>query len=276
MKYVSKENLSAVWTKLAELFVRKELKTDSQSEYKVLSDNNLTDELVRKINEAGSSTFTGNYTDLYGKPSIEGNEVQSGNQTAASLGLATPADITSATAGMATTNWVQEQAYQTATDVSSAVGTATSDMATQTWVTMQGYQTSEQVSSTVSTATAGMATQTWVEGRGYQTSSEVQSAISSAISGVYIPKGSSAFASLPSPSADNVGHVYNVTDQFTTTGDFVEGSGKSYPAGTNVVVVSADGDYKWDVMAGFVDLSGYVLESDLEALSDEEITEICK
>ena len=71
-----------------------------------------------------------------------------------------------------------------------------------------------------------------------------------------------AFASLPSLSASVLGKVYNVTDAFTTTSSFMEGSGKKYPAGTNVVVVDAGSrTYKFDVLAGFVDLSGYATTS---------------
>ena len=79
------------------------------------------------------------------------------------------------------------------------------------------------------------------------------------VSSVYKPAGSVAFASLPTLSSSVLGNVYNVTDAFTTNSNFVEGSGKSYPAGTNVVVVEpTSGTYKFDVLAGFVDLSGYV------------------
>lgn len=75
---------------------------------------------------------------------------------------------------------------------------------------------------------------------------------------VYKPAGSVAFASLPVLGSTNEGKVYNVTDAFTTTSDFVEGSGKSYPAGTNVVCIDTGSSvYKWDVLSGFIDLSGY-------------------
>lgn len=61
-----------------------------------------------------------------------------------------------------------------------------------------------------------------------------------ALGGAYIAKGSKAFAELPSTrTADMVGFVYNVTNDFTTTADFIEGAGKKYPAGTNVVIVDA-------------------------------------
>lgn len=107
---------------------------------------------------------------------------------------------------------------------------------------------------------------------GYQTASEVSTAISSALSSTYKPKGSVAFANLPALSSANEGNVYNVTDAFTTTSDFVEGAGNSYPAGTNVVIVNTSGStYKYDVLAGFVDLSAYQLSSDLVAITNAEI-----
>ena len=91
---------------------------------------------------------------------------------------------------------------------------------------------------------------------GLQTASQVQDAIKSAITGVYTPKGSIAFASLPTAAAGNKGWVYNVSDAFTTTAAFVEGAGHSYGAGTNVVCVDAgSGSYKWDVLAGIIDLT---------------------
>ena len=62
--------------------------------------------------------------------------------------------------------------------------------------------------------------------------------------------------SLPTAAAGNKGWVYNVSDAFTTTEAFVEGAGHSYGAGTNIVCVDAgSGSYKWDVLAGTVDLT---------------------
>ena len=91
---------------------------------------------------------------------------------------------------------------------------------------------------------------------GLQTADQVQAAISSAITGVYTPKGTIAFKSLPTAAAGNKGWVYNISDAFTTTAAFVEGAGHSYGAGTNVVCVDAgSGSYKWDVLAGTIDLT---------------------
>lgn len=220
-KHLDKTGLTQLWAKIKEKFVLKEHKTGSSTEYKVLSDNNLTDDLKEKILNAGDSSFDGQYTSLTGKPSIEGHELASGNQTAASLGLATPSDIS----------------------------TATADMATQTWVTSQNYATT----------------------------SNVNTLISQAVSTVYTPKGSLAdISTLTTLAASGkVGDVYNITSEFTTTASFVEGASKVYPAGTNIVLVEVEEAKKWDVLAGSVDLSAYIKSSEMVAITDGEIDEIC-
>ena len=89
------------------------------------------------------------------------------------------------------------------------------------------------------------------------TKQQTDDKISAAISSVYKPAGSTTFANLPAPAAGVLGNVYNVTDAFTTTDQFVEGAGKDYPAGTNVAIVQVGDDYKYDVLSGVVDLSDY-------------------
>ena len=270
--YMDKTGLTKLWAKIKDKFVLKEFKTGSSSEYKVLSDNNLTDALKEKILNAGDSTFDGQYTSLTGKPSIEGHELASGNNTAASLGLATPTDVSNAVNDMATQTWVNGQGFAKTSEVTQQITTATTDMATKAWVNQQNFATDSELTS----ATADMATQTWVQGQNYATTSSVNSLISAAVAGVYKAKGSVAFASLPALGSATIGDVYNVTDQFSTTADFVEGTGKTYSAGTNVVCVDAgSGSKKWDILAGFVDLSGYVAKTDMVAITEEEINEIC-
>ncbi len=92
------------------------------------------------------------------------------------------------------------------------------------------------------------------------------------ISAVYKPAGSVAFADLPALAENVLGNVYNVTNAFTTTDSFVEGAGNKYPKGTNVVVVKSGEDYKFDVLAGFVDLSGKVDKEDGKGLSANDFT----
>lgn len=80
-----------------------------------------------------------------------------------------------------------------------------------------------------------------------------------ALNGAYIFRGSVTFANLPSNlTASMTGYVYNVTDDFTTTADFIEGAGKKYPAGTNVAIAnvgtSLSPDMKFDVIGSFYDI----------------------
>ena len=91
----------------------------------------------------------------------------------------------------------------------------------------------------------------------YDTSAEVDAKIAAKISSTYKAAGSVAFAALPTLAAAIEGNVYNISDEFTTTEDFVEAAGTKYPAGTNIVCIKVGEAYKWDVLAGFVDLSAY-------------------
>ena len=95
---------------------------------------------------------------------------------------------------------------------------------------------------------------------------ELASSISSLPSAI-VPKGTKAFAGL-TPSTDlaaaNVGFMWNISDAFTTTSDFVEGAGVSIPAGANVYVANpSTGVYKYDIFQGMYDLSGYALKSEM-------------
>ena len=103
----------------------------------------------------------------------------------------------------------------------------------------------------------------------------VKTYVDGKISSTYKPAGSVTFAKLPTPSASVLGNVYNVTDAFTTTDKFVEGAGNKYSAGTNVVVVNTTGStYKFDVLAGFVDLSDYAKTADFVELTNNEVQAI--
>ena len=105
-----------------------------------------------------------------------------------------------------------------------------------------------------------------------ETDSKIDEKIATAISTTYKPAGSTLFASLPPLAAENVGKVYNIIDEFTTTEDFVEGAGAKYPVGTNIVCIDTDdaGTYKWDVLAGIIDLSAYeTTESITEKLNNK-------
>ena len=184
-------------------YVKREKVEGQEEREKVLSDNNLTDELKDKILKAGDSSFTGDYDDLTDKPSIDGVTLDS-SSTAEGLGLAK----------------------------------------------------SEQVTQDIATAKEEM--EEYVDGK---------------LSSTYKPSGSvEDLEGLPSLTKENLGNVYNVKASFVTTDNFVEGSGKDYPAGTNVVIVETDSEvYKYDALSGFVDLSGYMPEGSIIPIPNSKI-----
>lgn len=87
---------------------------------------------------------------------------------------------------------------------------------------------------------------------GFQTANDVQSAINSAVSSAYKYKGSVANQEAL-PQSPEVGDVYNLED-----------------TGANV---AWDGT-KWDNLGMTIDLTGYIQESDLVAITNQEIDTI--
>lgn len=96
----------------------------------------------------------------------------------------------------------------------------------------------------------------------FQTKTQVEDAIGAAVTGALRPAGSVAFAAKPELTAANLNKIVNITDAFTTTADFVEGSGHDYPAGTNIAIINVGTDeapvYKYDVYTGVIDTSGFM------------------
>ena len=108
-----------------------------------------------------------------------------------------------------------------------------------------------------------------------ETDSKIDEKIATKVSSTYKAAGSINFASLPAPSAIEEGKVYNISDAFTTDENFVEGAGQSYPAGTNVVCINTtDEVYKWDVLAGFVDLSNYATTESVTSALNNKVDKI--
>ena len=251
MKLITLSNLQSFKTKLDGLFVAKELKTGSDSEYRTLSDNNLTDELVEKINNAGAAAEV--TEDIAAAKSEAVTESKSYTDTAKTEAVTESKSYTDETASTAKTEAIESSNSYTDTKAGEALTEAKSyaDAAETDAVATSKTYTDEQVDAA---------------------KTELQADINSKISTAYKAKGSVAFASLPELSADAEGNVYNVIDGFETTADFVEGEGQAYPAGTNVVCVEeSEGAFKWDVLPGFIDTDSFVLSADIETVSEDDI-----
>lgn len=71
--------------------------------------------------------------------------------------------------------------------------------------------------------------------------------IAESFSGALRPMGTVTFENLPPLAQADSGDMYNISNQFTTTSDFVEGAGIVVPLGSNVYKTT---DGKWDILAG--------------------------
>lgn len=99
--------------------------------------------------------------------------------------------------------------------------------------------------------------------------------IASKLSSTYKAAGTVTAPNYENLIADNEGKVYNVSQKFTPdTSKFVDGVEKEYPAGTNIVIVNDSGTYKYDVLAGFVDLTDYAKTSDVNNAISTAKTEL--
>lgn len=80
-----------------------------------------------------------------------------------------------------------------------------------------------------------------------------QEQIDAIISGVYKPSGSLSPEGIVSGLLieANLGNVYNITGEFTSTANFKDGGGKVYAAGTNLAIVLVGENYMFDVLMGY-------------------------
>lgn len=72
-------------------------------------------------------------------------------------------------------------------------------------------------------------------------------AIAESLSGALRPIGTVTFENLPPLAQADSGDMYNISNEFTTTSDFVEGAGIVVPLGSNVYKTTGG---KWDILAG--------------------------
>lgn len=129
--YFGDNDLMILLLKIKDLlthYVRTQYKTGSTGEYKVLSDNNLTDEMVTKIRESGTSNFSGSYNDLTDKPTL----VTKTSELTDDLGLAKTSEIPTKLSDLD-----NDKLYQSQTQVQLTVNSAVSGLASQEYVRQQ-------------------------------------------------------------------------------------------------------------------------------------------
>lgn len=269
--YLDKNGLLYLWSKIKEKFVQKE-------SGKGLSSNDYTDSDKTKLqgiqNNANNYSLPVATTDTLGGIKVGG-------------GLRIDGGVLSATGG-GTADSVDWSNVQNKPDTVSGYGIT--DAYTKSEIDGKGFLTSSDISGKAdkSTSLSGYGitdayTKTEVDGKlntkansvDVYTKSETynKDEVDGKLSTVYKPSGSYSFESVPEPNSATIGCVYNITNEFTSDSRFLIPS-KTYPIGTNIVVVYSSGEYKFDVLAGFIDLSPFYKKVDLVPIENAEIDSI--
>lgn len=107
--------------------------------------------------------------------------------------------------------------------------------------------------------TAEDITNNTIKGAAHEVKTYVDEQIAAKVASTYKAGGSKTSTDLTEELLveANEGYVYNINDEFDTDENFVDGLEKHYPAGTNVVVIKQETEYRFDVLSGFVDLTAY-------------------
>lgn len=274
-KYLDSNGLLYVWSKIKALLGNKVDKVEGKG----LSTNDLTDELKQKILDAGSSSFDGQYTSLIGKPSINGVELKSGANTLAELGIASTTELTSGLAGkvdkvegkqLSTEDYTTAEKTKLAgiaegaeanviegVKVNGVEATITDKIAEVTinvptkvseLTNDSKFQTESEVASTVATAVNGLATENFVK---EQIANINKKEVVTSVDAMTDPNTIYLMA--------NAGETNNIYDEY-------------------IVIVTGEGEAATKTVEKIgtteVDLTNYVQESDLVAITNAEIDAI--
>ena len=157
---------------------------------------------------------------------------------------ATSASYASASATKsATSESNASKSASSAAESMSTAGTKASEAASSATSAGNSASTATSKAAAASTSASNAATSEANAKKYY----EQTKAISESFSGALRPMGTVTFANLPAVSSASAGDMYNISDEFVTTSDFVEGAGITEPAGSNVYKTEVG---KWDVLAG--------------------------
>lgn len=291
-KFLDNNGLLYLWSKIKEKFVAKETG-------KGLSANDFTTELKNKLDGIAEgaqvnvkpdwSAGDGTASEILNKPTIPSKTSELQNDS----GFITSTDIPEGAAASTTVpkmagvaavgtemafargDHVHPSDTSKADKATTLAGYGITDAYTKSEIDGKGFLVDSDIENKADKATTlagyGIAdaytkTETYAKTEVYN-KTEVDGKLSS----VYKPAGNTTFANLPTPSASNLGNVYNMNEAFTTDDRFLASEPTEYPIGTNVVIVQVDSAYYFDVLAGFVDLSGYMEVSDMVAITNQEI-----
>ena len=277
--YLDKNGLLYVWQKIANKFVQKE-------SGKVLTTNDFTNDYKAKLDGIQANAQvnvkpdwtagSGNAAEILNKPKIPTKTSDLTNDsnyiTASQVPEGSTASNTTplmnGVASVGTENAFARGDHVHPSDTTKADA---DNVYTKDEIDEKGYLTSQSIINKADKSTT-------LSGYGI-TDAYTKQEVDGKLGSVYKPGGNLNFADLPQPSATNLGFVYSINDEFTTDDRFVASEPVTYPIGTNVVVVAIDNadepdTYLFDVLAGFIDLSGFMKTTDMVAITNGEIDAI--
>lgn len=218
--------------------------------------------LAQSYAVGGSDIRDGENTDnaKYYKEQAKNSEDSASNSASSALASSQTATTKANEAATSATNASISESNAN-TYATNASNSATSASGSSTTATQKASEASSSASSASQSASSASAYSTKsqsyaVGGTGTRENEDIDNAkyyyqqsksISESFSGALRPMGTVAFANLPSVANASEGDMYNISDQFTTTTAFKEGSGLTIPAGSNIYKTY---DGYWDILAG--------------------------
>lgn len=204
---------------------------------------------------AATSELNAKKSEINAKASETAAMTSETNAQASETAAASSASTASTKASEASTSATNaaNSANSASASASTAASKASSASASATTATTKANEASASATSAATSATNAKTSETNAQAYAIGATNsakyyyEQSKTISESFSGALRPMGTVAFASLPTLASASEGDMYNVSNQFTTTADFKEGSGFIIPAGANVYKTS---DGKWDILAG--------------------------
>lgn len=227
-------------------------KAESMANSATTSSNSAYDnaKLSQSYAIGGSGVRDGENTDnskYYSEQARKSATASANSASAASVKASEAASSASSASASATKSATSESnASKSASSAATSMSTAStkaSEAASSAISAGNSASTATSKATAASTSASNAATSEANAKRYY----EQTKAISESFSGALRPMGTVTFANLPAVSSASAGDMYNISDEFVTTSDFVEGAEITEPAGSNVYKTAAG---KWDVLAG--------------------------
>lgn len=183
------------------------------------------------------------YSEQASKSAIASANSASTASTKASEAATSASSASASATKSATSESNASKSASSAAESMSTAGTKASEAASSATSAGNSASTATSKAAAASTSASNAATSEANAKKYY----EQAKAISESFSGALRPMGTVTFANLPSVLSASAGDMYNISDEFVTTSDFVEGIGHTEPAGSNVYKTESG---KWDVLAG--------------------------